>query len=481
MTTKASFSLPLVFPGSDLRVLLVGGGSIAYQKYRLLHSSGASIEVVAKKFSNDFESQLVDDGTRFHSSAYQPEHLDNVNIVIAATSSRQTNEVIATDARKRSILVNCVDQPELCDFIVPALLRRGPLLLAITSMGTAPAVSAWMRRKIEQWLPHSWSDALCSIGHAREEIKRAYPDINRRRDYYDYLLSEMENGRQEAISSDYQKKARTGKVWIVGAGPGDSQLLTLSAAKVLGQADVVLYDSLLGKDIFDYVRREAQLIHVGCRAQQKDQSGRQDSIHRLLVSYAKKGLNVVRLKGGDPSIFARAGEEIEQLEKASIEYQIIPGISAFQAASASLGVSLTHRNLSSQVSCMSGHNLERKSPIWWQQFFNTDCTWAIYMATGKLSFLVTKLSQMGVSPKLRFAIIEKASLPEQVTRVTTVSQLYKDIENNCLKAIQTPSLILIGSVLKQAQQSAQQATKHEQPMELDRSEELMQLPMAASQ
>ena len=465
-------------------MLLVGGGSIAYQKYRLFKSSGANIEVVAKKYNKDFQSQLLDDGVSFHLDCYRPKYLNNKRIVIAATSSRQTNEKIAEDARKQSVLVNCVDQPDLCDFIVPALVRRGPILMAITSMGAAPAVSAWLRRKIEQWLPHSWSDMFSSLVNSREQIKHKYPDVNSRRHYYDYLLTEMEKGSQKNTFSGCLKKEhqdKVGKVWIVGAGPGDSQLMTLAAAKILGQADVVLYDSLLGKDVFDYVRREAQLIHVGCRAHQKVQTHRQESIHRLLVSYARKGLNVVRLKGGDPSIFSRAGEEIQELEKASIDYQLVPGISAFQAASASLGIPLTQRNLSSQVNCISGHNIENKNPIWWQQFFSTDCTWAMYMASAKLSFLVTKLSQIGVSSELMFAIIEKASLPEQVMKVTTLAQLYKDVQNNQLKKIQTPSLILVGSVVKQTQYITKQKKHGYKDNEASKKEFCMPLPMAASQ
>ena len=452
-----TFQLPLIFQGAALKVLLVGGGVIAHQKYSALKASGVSVEVVAQRFDPQFIDQLNHDGIVYHQVSYERQHLDRKQLVVAATSDRTVNTQIVSDAREASVMVNCVDQPDLCDCIFPAIIRRGPVIFTISSQGTAPALSAWLRRKLEQCLPHAWSPIFWALCNARENIKQQIPALASRKKWYQQIFSTIEKNTPNKALSDVEQLChhvqavqQKGKVSIVGAGPGSSQMLTLEAVRVLGQADVVLYDSLVHTDVLDYASREARCIHVGCRAYQGVQDTRQQGIHTTLLRHAQQGSHVVRLKGGDPSIFARTGEEIDALKKESIEVEVIAGISAFQACAAAMGIALTHRQQSSQLHCISGHDLENKSDKWWRQFHDTESTWVLYMAAGKLSFLITQLSHIGVIHSLPIAIIENASLANQSCRSATLEQHYHDVQAGCLNQIQTPALIIIGFVIDRA-------------------------------
>ena len=390
--------------------LVIGGGEIALNKVRLLSQYHAQITVISLKIKDEIQHILQQHPTStFEQRAYHTEDLEQADIVIIATDDDEFNTQVWQQAKAKNKIVNVVDDQEKCDFIFPALVNRGDLTVAISTSGVAPTIASWLRTKLETELPQSWTAIMHSLKVKKTNIRQTLPDTRHRRRFYRSLIDnilpyflrpqqeqnntskystteliqqEIEQHLQQSQQAENQANIKKAKIYLVGAGPGDPELLTLRAQQVLQQADIVLYDRLLSNDLLDYTRRDAEKIFVGKKASNHTKS--QEQINRLLIDYAQKGNIVVRLKGGDPFIFGRGGEEIQEIQKHGIDVEIIPGISAINGIAANLGIPLTLRGVSDKLLLTSIY-ASQNHPVNWQQLTPPRQTLALYMGLQNLS------------------------------------------------------------------------------------------------
>lgn len=383
--------LPLFADLKQRPVLIVGGGEVAARKIELLHRAGAQVWVVAQTLSSELEQQYQDGRIHWLAQDFLPEQLDNVFLVIAATNDTVLNAAVFAAADQRCILANVVDDQPLCSFIFPSIVDRSPLVVAISSSGQAPVLARILREKLEALLPTRLSDMAAIAGRWRGRVKQHMASMGERRRFWEHAfsgrfaslisrgqLTEAENELQ--LSLEGQHRA-LGEVALVGAGPGDAGLLTLRGLQVMQQADVVLYDHLVSPEVLDLVRRDAERICVGKRA--GAHSVTQEATNQLLVTLAQQGKRVVRLKGGDPFIFGRGGEELQVVAQAGIPFQVVPGVTAAAGATAYAGIPLTHRDHAQSVTFITGHCRPDGDDLDWQTLARGRQTLAIYMGTVK--------------------------------------------------------------------------------------------------
>ena len=342
--------LPLVFKLKDLPVLVVGGGSVAARKVALLVRAGARVEVVAPAIDATLAEQP---NLLLTKAAFAEHHIRDHHLVVAATSDGAVNRAVFDACQRRSVPVNTVDTPELCTVTFPAIVDRDPVLVAISTSGTAPALAGYLRARIESVLPAGIGRLADALGALRPRIKAAFPDLTQRRRAVDNLINgpfgeaSLSGGERPSALTDEVllqmggAETTTGDVAIVGAGPGDPDLLTLKALRLLQSADVILFDNLVNPAIVDLARRDAEKIYVGKK--RAFHAVRQGAINELLVMHARQGQRVVRLKGGDPFIFGRGGEEIETLTREGVNFQVVPGVTAASGCASYAGIPLTYR------------------------------------------------------------------------------------------------------------------------------------------
>lgn len=438
----------------DLRgapVLIVGGGEIAVRKLTLLRSAGADITVVAPEALPSIAAFASAD-LRWLPRRFEPADVRGMRLVIAATTDREVNAEVAAAGRVANVPVNVVDDATLSTFIVPAIVDRSPLVIAISSGGAAPVLATRLRARIEAQLDESWGRLALFADRWRARIRAAMPDLGIRRRFYDRLLdgpiaSAVRAGRtMEADQWMEERLARPGeaapgKVTLVGAGSGDPGLLTLHALRALQQADVILSDRLVSKEILALARREAQVISVG--KQPGGHGARQSRINRLLVVHARRGRAVVRLKGGDPFVFGRGGEELEYLRRHGVAYEVVPGITAALACAAYAGVPLTHREYSQGLQFVTAHCRDSLDRIDWQGLARPGQTLAFYMGVAELGTLRDRLTGAGLSPATPAVLVENGTRPEQRVIVTTLATLP---EAAARQAISSPAMLFVGQV-----------------------------------
>ncbi|ELI8304661.1 uroporphyrinogen-III C-methyltransferase, partial [Yersinia enterocolitica] len=381
--------LPLFADLKQRPVLVVGGGEVAARKIDLLHRAGAQVRVVAQTLSSELE-QLHQDG-RIHWLAldFLPEQLDEVFLVIAATNDTALNAAVFAAADQRHLLANVVDDQPRCSFIFPSIVDRSPLVVAISSAGQAPVLARILREKLEALLPSSLGDMAAVAGRWRGRVKQHVASMGERRRFWENAFSgrfaslisrgQLAQAEEELQLSLEGQNRNQGEVALVGAGPGDPGLLTLRGLQVIQQADVVLYDHLVSPEVLDLVRRDAQRICVGKRA--GAHSVAQEETNQLLVTLAQRGKRVVRLKGGDPFIFGRGGEELQVVARAGIPFHIVPGVTAASGATAYAGIPLTHRDYAQSVTFITGHCRADGDDVDWQALARGRQTLAIYMGT----------------------------------------------------------------------------------------------------
>nr|MBO2511505.1 uroporphyrinogen-III C-methyltransferase [Gammaproteobacteria bacterium] len=339
--------LPLFHNLKGRPVLLVGGGEVALRKARLLAGAGAALRVVAPEVHDELRGLATETLRR----GYQASDLDGVVLAVAATDDSALNAQVSTDAQARSIPVNVVDAPQLCTVIFPAIVDRSPLLVAVSSGGDAPVLARLIRARIETWIPAAYGQLAGLAKKFRGKVKQLLPDVQQRRVFWEEAFqgrvaesvfagkpAEAERLLEEQLAGAAPRAL--GEVYLVGAGPGDPDLLTFRALRLMQQADVVLYDRLVAPAILDLCRRDAERLYVGKR--RAEHSLPQEQINRKLVELARQGKRVLRLKGGDPFIFGRGGEEIEELAAHGIPFQVVPGITAASGCAAYAGIPLTH-------------------------------------------------------------------------------------------------------------------------------------------
>ncbi|MGD8326300.1 MAG: siroheme synthase CysG [Sphingomonadales bacterium] len=418
---------PVFLDLAERFVVIAGDTTGAAAKYRLLKKSDAHIRRIC-----------------VNGESFDPKQLDGAALVYIATGNKALNRLISDAGRSRGILVNVVDETENCDFITPALVDRAPLTIAISSDAQAPALSRHVKARLDALLPQSLGQLGQLAESFRDTVKRVFKSPNARRRFYDRLfdgpLNELPRPGDVIRLINEGEGKEQGRVAIVGAGPGDPDLLTLKAHRALQQADVIVHDKLVSQAILDFARRDAELIYVG--KSRGYHSVPQDGINDLLVELACQGKYVVRLKGGDPFIFGRGGEEVDALKAHDVAVDVMPGITAAAGCAAQAHIPLTHRDYASAVTFVAGQRkgLEEQN---WAGLVGPGRTLVIYMGLGNAAAISEKLIAEGTSSQFPAAIIENGSRPEARRVNATVGSLAQAIEDN---QIISPSLLIIGDV-----------------------------------
>ena len=439
--------LPLFLQLRSQPVVVVGGGRIAIRKVELLRKSGAQITVVAPELREELDQLARRGELRYVAEPFAPPHVDGATLVVAATNDEAVNAAVSEAARTRKIWVNVVDNPTLSTFIFPAIVDRSPIIVATSSGGESPVLARRVREQIEALLPEKLGALARFMGERRKTVQNTL-EATARRPFWERIVSGIvgtrvlagdEAGASKAFESELRAGSGVGEVYLIGAGPGDPDLLTLRALQLLQQADVVLYDRLVPAAVLERSRRDAERIFVGKAARDHKT---QDRINELLVQHARQGQRVARLKGGDPFIFGRGGEEIEFLTRHGIPYISVPGITAALGAASYASIPLTHRHLAQSVTFVAGHVLEDES-LDWRSLAGERRTVVFYMGVAHLEQIVTRLREWGAKPEHPVAIVERATLPGQ----RTVRGTLATIGNIAREAVITaPALLIVGDV-----------------------------------
>ena len=447
--------LPVFMNVRGQRCLLVGAGEVASRKAALLVRTGATLIVVAPWISDAVRELVNEHGGEIHERGFADHDLDNVVLAIAATDDDAVNRRVSVLARERNLPVNVVDQTELCSFIVPAIVDRSPVVVAISTGGSSPVLTRQLKEKIDIMLPAAYGRLAAVLGSLRDRVKQGVSDFSKRTRFWEKLLAGpmpelMLAGReQEAMQlfekslADADNDTLQGEVFLVGAGPGDPDLLTLKALRLMYAADVVLYDRLVSPEIMKRVRPDAERIFVGKEA--KHHPVPQEQINDLLVRLAREGNKVLRLKGGDPFIFGRGGEEIDRLAAAGLPFQVVPGVTAASGCAAYAGIPLTHRDYSLSVRFVTGHLKNDQPDLDWPVLARESQTLVIYMGLITLAVICEQLQAHGMSSDMPVGIVEQGTLPQQRVVTGTLQDIAAKVEAAQLKA---PAIIIIGQVVR---------------------------------
>lgn len=436
---------PAFFNLTGQRVVVVGSGEEAVRKVRLLVTAGA-LPVILVRSTVILERAEVT-GCDLQPIYRLPEALKGARLAIVAEDNP---EAIAT-IRAAGVPLNVVDRPELCDFTVPSIIDRGDVVAAIGTNGTSPVLAKAIREKLEALLPARIGDLAALAGRMRDTVKAALPDFGARRRFWERTLTGRAAelayagdlaGAEAEMTSELAAPSGQGVVHIVGAGPGDPELLTLKALRLIQEADIVYYDRLVSDDILSLIRRDADRVSVG--KSKGNHSVPQDQIHELLIRSAREGKRVVRLKGGDPFIFGRGGEELDAVEAAGVTAFVVPGISSALGCAASAGIPLTHRDHAQAVTFVTGHAKAGGVPdLDWPSLARRGQTVTVYMGVGTAAAITEKLIEAGRAPQTPVAVIENGTRPNEIRAYGMLDELPRLIEVHGIKG---PALLIIGEV-----------------------------------
>jgi len=445
---------PLFLKLTNRPCLVIGAGSIAARKIDLLSRAGAAITVIANDIGPAVEKMQSSHQLSIKQKTFEKTDVKGFHLVVSATDNTATNELVAKSATDLNILVNVVDSPALCSFIFPAIIDRSPVIAAVSSGGAAPVLARLLRAKIESLIPPEFGHLAHLASKFRGQVKKQIKEPSQRRIFWENILQgkiaelvfsgkeqEAEKQLQQLIANS-EHKAAVGEVYLVGAGPGNPDLLTFRALRLMQQADVVVYDRLVSAEILDLTRRDSEKIYVG--KQRANHSLPQDSINELLLSLAKKGKRVVRLKGGDPFIFGRGGEEIEALLEENIDFQVVPGITAASGCSTYAGIPLTHRDHAQSCTFVTGHLKDGSTDLNWPQLAAPNQTIVFYMGLSGLGKICQSLIDHGCSKQHPIAIVQQGTTPNQRVITGTLESLPKSVIAEKIKA---PTLIIVGTVV----------------------------------
>ena len=451
--------LPVFLKLTDRPCLVVGGGDVAYRKIRSLLRAGAKVTVLAPEIVPDIKALVLNHKVIHRPEYFKPEDLEEFHLVISATNQRSVNQSVQRAANMRHLPVNVVDSPDLCSFIFPAIIDRSPVILAISTGGASPVLARLLKARLETLIPSTYGNLAVLADRFRDRVRSLIPGSDERRRFWERVLqgkveSLILNGALGAAETEFEQQLNdasepsaasvSGFVSLVGAGPGDPELLTLKAFRLLQEADVVVHDRLVSEDILRLARTDATLIDVG-KAMSRHTLPQAD-INQLLVRLAKEGKRVVRLKGGDPFIFGRGGEEIETLSEEQISFQVVPGITAATGCAAYAGIPLTHRDHAQSVAFVTGHARENgASDIDWGRFVDPGQTLVIYMGLQAYPEICERLLSSGMPGDCPAAIIEEGTTVRQRLVIATVATLFEKAQS---EGIGSPALILIGDVVQ---------------------------------
>lgn len=445
---------PLFIKLKEQNCLVVGAGTIAARKIDLLSRAGAVITVIAKEISPTIVSMQKSHKFIIKEKSFEKSDAKNYRLIVSATNSSSTNQLVSKTAIELNIPVNVVDNPALCSFIFPAIIDRSPLIAAVSSGGASPVLARLLRAKIESIIPPAFGQLAQLAEKFRSSVKAQIKEPAQRRIFWESILQ----GRiAELVFSGQHQKAEDqltniisntkathnlGEVYLVGAGPGDPDLLTFRALRLMQQADVVVYDRLVSPEILDLTRRDSEKIYVG--KQRQNHSLPQDSINELLASLAKQGKRVARLKGGDPFIFGRGGEEIETLLEENITFQVVPGITAASGCATYAGIPLTHRDHAQSCTFVTGHLKDGTNNLNWKQLSAPNQTIVFYMGLSGLNRICQSLIDNGSPSHHPIAIIQQGTTTNQRVFTGTLDTLPQIIAD---KEIKAPTLIIVGTVV----------------------------------
>ena len=464
--------LPVFFALAQKRVLVAGGNSAAVWKAELLSAAGATVDVYAEDFSEEMEA-LADEAPRgasrgapqgpiiLHHRAWSEDDLAGATLAVGAFEDAEA-AIFAAAARRKGVPVNVIDKPAFCDFSFGAIVNRSPLVIGISTDGAAPVFGQAIRARLEALIPRGfglWAEAARTW---RQAVQASGLSFNGRRRFWQIFTAHAVGNPEAAPASPdfdaFMASAKgegvavdKGSVVLVGAGPGNAELLTLRAARALQSADVILFDDLVSPDVLDFARREAKKMLVGKTGH--GPACKQSEINALMITLAKAGRRVVRLKGGDPMIFGRAGEEIAACREAGIAVEVVPGISAAQGAAARLGISLTHRDVARRLQYVTGHGADGRLPvdIDWKALADPAATTVIYMPLKTLRELAGKAIAAGLDPTMPAIAVVRATRPDETMIASTIAALP---ERLATESPQGPVCIMVGRVFAECAQAA---------------------------
>ncbi|WP_368173768.1 siroheme synthase CysG [Aeromonas sp. s13] len=450
--------LPIFCRLDNKPVLLVGGGEVAERKARLLLDAGAHLTVVAPELDPELAELAANGSIEWLAGEFASQQLAGKWLVVAATDRREVNALVYQSANRARIFANVVDDPKRSSFIMPSIIDRSPLMVAISSGGKAPVLARLLREKLEALLPQHLGAVAAFAGSLRERVKARFASMGERRRFWERLLGADRLGQalargdhasaHQLADNLFADEIHTaGEVVLVGAGPGDPGLLTLHALRQMQQADVVVYDRLVSDEVMALVRRDAKRIFVGKQA--GNHCVPQEGINQLLLEEAKKGQRVVRLKGGDPFIFGRGGEELETLVGSGIGFQVVPGITAASGCAAYAGIPLTHRDHAQSVRFVTAHGKGGARDLDWPLLAKDKQTLVFYMGLSSCVTIREQLLAHGKAGDTPVALIERGTQPCQRVIRGTLDELPA-----LAVGVESPALIMVGSVVTLADQLA---------------------------
>ncbi|MCK5828934.1 MAG: uroporphyrinogen-III C-methyltransferase [Methylococcales bacterium] len=445
---------PLFIKLKEQNCLVVGAGAIAARKIDLLLRAGAIITVIAKEVSPAIVSMQNTHQLFIKEKEFEKSDAKNFRLIVSATNCSNTNQIVSKTATELNIPVNVVDNPDLCSFIFPAIIDRSPLIAAVSSGGASPVLARLLRVKIESIIPPAFGQLAQLAEKFRSAVKVQIKEPAQRRIFWEKILQgsiaelvfsgqhQKAEDQLAKIISNTQANNNIGEVYLVGAGPGDPDLLTFRALRLMQQADIVVYDRLVSPEILDLTRRDSEKIYVG--KQRQNHSLPQDSINELLASLAKQGKRIVRLKGGDPFIFGRGGEEIETLLEEKVPFQVVPGITAASGCATYAGIPLTHRDHAQSCVFVTGHLKDGTNNLNWKQLSAPNQTVVFYMGLSGLNNICQSLINHGSPSHHPIAIIQQGTTTNQRVFTGTLKTLSQIIAD---KEIKAPTLIIVGTVV----------------------------------
>ncbi len=436
-------------------VLVVGGGDVALRKIEMLLRADAKITVIASKLCKQLQDYQKLKKIHVKIKTFEKNDLVRSVLIVAATDNKKINLLVSKTAQGLNIPVNVVDEPSLCTFTMGSIIDRSPLLIAISSEGNAPVLAKFIREKIEALIPHSFSKLASIMGSMRDTVKGRYESSQSKRIFWENFIDhplvrqflnqtkKLSDKQLMTLVKRNKLQKKQGEVFLVGGGPGDPDLLTFRALHLMQRSDICLYDKLISKDVLNLVRRDAELIYVG--KEEDRHTVPQEKINQLLIKLAKKGNRVLRLKGGDPFIFGRGGEEIEMLMEHKIPFQVVPGITAANGISSYAGIPLTHRDYAQSCIFVTGHMKDEKLTLEWGSLAKPNQTVVIYMGLLALSQICEQLIKHGAPKSLPIAVVEQGTTSEQRVITGRLLNITQKVKQEKLKS---PSLIIIGNVVK---------------------------------
>ena len=447
--------LPIFMDLKGRSATVVGGGEVAARKVALLNQAGGKVTVIAPELGDTLSRALAREEIHYVEANFSPELLGRPQLIVAATNDPETNKAVAKAANEMNVPVNVVDTPDLCTFVMPSIIDRSPVMIAVSTGGASPVLGRLLRQKLETTIPASYGKLAALARLFRERVKQKFSHAPDRRLFWEKVLegpiAEMmiagkedkaKQALEEALETEGERMPDAGEVYLVGGGPGDPDLLTFKALRLMQQADVVVYDRLVSPEVLELVRRDAERIYAG---KERDfHSIPQDEINALLVKLAKEGKRVCRLKGGDPFIFGRGGEEIATLMEEGVPFQVVPGITAASGCATYSGIPLTHRDYSQSVTFVTGNLKKGELKLNWDALAKPNQTIVFYMGLHGIKTICEQLVAHGVPDTMPAALVQQGTTPNHQVYIGNLRNLPSLVEE---AEVKPPTLIIVGEVV----------------------------------